>query len=565
MVQREVASETNPGRPSNAAANDAVDPVQLEVIRAALVAAAEEMSVAIWRTSRSTVVREMLDYSTQIFDGRGRAVAQAARIPVHLNSMSTCLDRIVAEFIPLSDWADGDVILTNDPYCGGQHLPDFVAFKPVFADGVRIGIAATIVHHIDVGGGAAGSYFPGAREVYQEGLRIPPCKVVEGGRLNQAVIGIIRQNSREPEQIGGDFASQLAAMEIGARALRRIAARYGRKTLGVAMEALLDRSDKAMRAMLRDLPDGTYRFTDYVDDDGVTNERLTVSCAVTIEGDRCLVDFAGSSPQAAGPVNCTVNMTASAVYCALAMLADGRVMANSGAYRAIEVQAPLGSVVAARAPAPVANRMATGHRIVTTVLGALAQPAADRVPAAYYGVSYVQTLSLPDLETGAPRVYFEIEVGGWGGHPDQDGADAFSAGFHNSSSTPVELNEAYFPITFMEYSLIPDSGGKGRHRGGAGLRRAYRLEAAEGRLSGNFERFKVPPYGLAGGSAGRPGRFFVESSNAIEMLPSKLANYHVKRGDVIVLETAGGGGFGDPRERNAGDLEADVASGYATN
>ncbi|MCA8927987.1 MAG: hydantoinase B/oxoprolinase family protein [Alphaproteobacteria bacterium] len=546
-------------------ASATVDPVQLEIIRNALVAAAEEMSVTIWRTSRSTVVREMLDYSTQVFDGKGRAVAQAARIPVHLNSMSVCLDRIVRDFLPLEDWNDGDVILTNDPYCGGQHLPDFVAFKPVFADGVRVGIAATIVHHIDVGGGAAGSYFPQAREVYHEGLRIPPCKVVEAGKLNTAVVAIIRQNSREPDQIGGDFASQLAAMEIGAQGLRKLARRYGADGLQAAMDALQDQSDRTMRAMLRDLPDGTYRFTDYVDDDGISNEPLRLECAVTIAGDTAEVDFSGSSPQAVGPVNCTLNMTASGIYCAFAMLADGKVMANSGAYRAIAIRAEEGTVVSARAPAPVANRMATGHRVVTTVLGALAQAAPDRVPAAYYGVSYVQTLSTPDPATGAPRVYFEIEIGGWGGHPEQDGADAFSAGFHNSSATPVELNEAYFPLTFTEYSLIPDSGGAGKHRGGTGLRRAYRLDApTSGWLSGNFERFTVPPYGLAGGEPGRPGRFYLVRDGKEQALPSKIANQEVRPGDVVVLETAGGGGFGNPVERDDGARARDVAGGYVS-
>lgn len=542
-----------------------VDPVQLEIIRNALVAAAEEMSVTIWRTSRSTVVREMLDYSTQVFDAEGRAVAQAARIPVHLNSMSVCLDRIVRDFIPLEEWNEGDVILTNDPYCGGQHLPDFVAFKPVFVDGVRVGIAATIVHHIDVGGGAAGSYYSQAREVYHEGLRIPPCKVMEGGRLNDAVVAIIRQNSREPEQIGGDFASQLAAMEIGTQALRKLARRYGAEGLQAAMAELQDQSDRTMRAMLQDLPDGTYRFTDYVDDDGIIDEPLKLQCAVTVKGDTAAVDFTGSSPQAVGPVNCTLNMTASGIYCAFAMLADGKVMANSGAYRAISITAPEGTVVSARPPAPVANRMATGHRVVTTVLGALAQAAPDRVPAAYYGVSYVQTLSTPDPKTGAPRVYFEIEIGGWGAHPQQDGADAFSAGFHNSSSTPVELNEAYFPLTFTEYSLIPDSGGAGKHRGGTGLRRAYRVDAPDGGwLSGNFERFKVPPYGLAGGEAGRPGRFYVVRNGEERPLPSKVANQQVQQGDVVVLETAGGGGFGDPGARNTMARRNDVTGGYVS-
>jgi len=542
----------------------AVDPIQLEIIRNALVAAAEEMSVTIWRTSRSTVVREMLDFSTQIFDGAGRSVAQAARIPVHLNSMSTCFDRIVADFIPLEQWDEGDVIMTNDPYCGGQHLPDFVAFKPVFAGGRRIGIAATIVHHIDVGGGAAGSYFPDAREVYHEGLRIPPCKVVEAGKTNRSVIDIIRQNSREPDQIGGDFASQLAAMEIGAAALRKLSVRYGTDVLQAAMHALLDQSDRSMRALLASLADGTYRFTDYVDDDGIVDEPLKLECAVTIRADTAHVDFAGSSPQALGPVNCTLAMTASGIYGALAMLADGSVMANSGAYRAISLTAPEGSVVNALAPAPVANRMATGHRVFTTVLGALHGAAPDRVPAAYYGVSYVQTLATPDPKTGRPRVYFEIEIGGWGGHPTQDGADALSAGFHNSAATPVELNEAYFPLTFTDYSLIPDSGGKGEYRGGTGLRRAYRIETAEGRLSGNFERFKVPPYGLAGGAPGRTGRFYLVRGGKLMPLPSKLANHTVYQGDEVVLETAGGGGFGDPAKRAGEAHRRDLAGGYVT-
>ena len=219
--------------------------------------------------------------------------------------------------------------------------------------------------------------------------------------------------------------------------------------------------------------------------------------------------------------------------------------------------------MALQPPAPVANRMATGHRVVTTVLGALAQAAPDRVPAAYYGVSYVQTLSTRDPKTGAPRVYFEIEIGGWGAHPQQDGADAFSAGFHNSAATPVELNEAYFPLTFTEYSLIPDSGGAGKHRGGTGLRRAYRVDApAGGWLSGNFERFKVPPYGLSGGEAGRPGRFYVVRDGAEQTLPSKIANHQVQRGDVVVLETAGGGGFGDPAARDADARARDLLGGY---
>lgn len=544
-----------------------IDPIRLEVIRNALVAASEEMNISIWRTARSTVVRETLDYSTAIFDGDGQAVAQSTRIPVHLNSMSVCLEEIVANWIPLDEWAEGDVILTNDPYAGGQHLPDFVAFKPIYADGdagrERVGVAAAIVHHVDVGGGAPGSYFAGATEVHQEGLRLPPMKLIEAGRRNDAVLGVIRRNSREPEKIAGDVAAQLAALDVGARAVLRLVGRYGPATVRAAMAAVLDQSEAAMRAAIAAMPDGTYAFEDFVDDDGQAAEGLKVRATVSVRGDRATVDLSGSAPQAAGPVNCTLNMAKSGVYCALLMASGGDVMANTGAYRPIEIVATPGTIVSANPPAPVANRMATGHRIVTTVLGALAAAIPDRIPAAYYGVSYVAALSAPDAE-GERRVYFEIEVGGWGAHPDADGASGFSAGFHNLANSPMEMCESLFPVVFTHYGLIPDSGGPGQRRGGLGLAREWRLEADWGVLSGNFDRFKYPPYGLAGGGDGALGRFFMTRDGAVTALPSKISGVQLKRGDKVRLDTSGGGGWGDPSARDAADLAADLDAGYVT-
>lgn len=542
-----------------------VDPVRLEVIRNALIAGAEEMNVSIWRTARSTVVRETLDYSTALFDGAGRAVAQSTRIPVHLNSMSVCLEDIIAGPIPIEQWHDGDVILTNDPYAGGQHLSDFVAFKPIFVDGQRVAIAAAIVHHVDVGGGAPGSYYAKATEVYHEGLRLPPLKLVEGGRTNTAVIDIVRRNSREPDKIAGDVHAQLACLDVGAAAIGRIAARYGHDTLAAAMGAILDQSETAMRATLTGLPDGTYAFRDFVDDDGQEAIDLDVVASVQITGDRCVVDLSDSADQAPGPVNCTLNMSKSAVYCALLSLADGAVMANSGAYRPIDVICRDGSIANCTAPAPVANRMATGHRIVTTVLGALAKAAPERIPAAYYGVSYVMALQAPDpLVAGEARVYFEVEVGGWGGHPKQDGANGFSCGFHNLANSPIEMCEVLFPITFTEYGFIADSGGDGRHRGGLGLAREWRLDADWGLVSGSFERFRHGPYGLAGGAPGRPGRFSRISDAKTEALPSKISGVRLTAGDRIRLETSGGGGWGDPGERPAAARDADRAAGYVS-
>ena len=540
-----------------------IDPVTQEVIRNALIAGAEEMNASIWRTARSTVVRETLDYSTALFDGQGRAVAQSTRIPIHLNSMSVCLEDIIAGPLPLDDWQDGDVILTNDPYAGGQHLPDFVAFKPVFEGDRRVAIAASIVHHVDVGGGAPGSYFAAATQVHQEGLALPPLKLVEAGRMNQAVEAIIRRNSREPDKIGGDVHAQLACLEVGAAAIRRMVSRYGADRLEAAMDAILDQSEVAMRAVLAALPDGTWTFRDIVDDDGQQAVDLDVIAAVTVKGDGCTVNLSESAEQVPGPVNCTLNMAKSGVYCALLSLADGAVMANSGAYRPIEVIARPGTIANCRMPAPVANRMATGHRIVTAVLGALAQAAPDRVPAAYYGVSYVMTLHAPDpLIPDEARVYFEVEVGGWGGHPTGDGADGFSCGFHNLANSPVEMCEQLFPITFTQYAFIPGSGGDGQYRGGLGLAREWRLDADWGTVSGNFERFRHGPYGLTGGEAGRRGRFLHIRDGAEQALPSKISNVALARGDRIRLETSGGGGWGDPANRDPAARERDALLGF---
>lgn len=552
---------------------DAIDPVRLEVIRNALLAGAEEMNISIWRTARSTVVRETLDYSTALFDGKGNAIAQSTRIPVHLNSMSTCLEDVVANHIPLSEWQDGDVIMTNDPYCGGQHLPDFVLFQPIFhspagtngdeTQAQCVAIAAAIVHHIDVSGGAAGSYFAGAREVFHEGLRIPPIKIVQAGQQNQPVIDIIRQNSREPVKIGGDLQAQLASLTVGSRAVKRLIERYDANTVALAMDHILLQSELAMRETISAIPDGVYTFTDYVDDDGQSAKDLAITASVTIAGDHCTADLSESADQAPGPVNCTLNMARSGVYCALLSVAEGRAMANSGAYRPVTVLSREGSIVNCSSPAPVANRMATGHRVVTTILGALASAIPDRIPAAYYGVSYVAALSSPDRTVANERrVYFEIEVGGWGANPTSDGADGFSAGFHNLANSPIEMCESIFPIVFTEYGFITNSGGDGEFRGGLGLAREWQLDEEWGVLSGNFERFTHAPYGLHGGEPGSKGKFLHIKKDQITELPSKISGLELERGDRVRLETSGGGGWGKPKDRDPQARAADELGGY---
>ncbi len=538
-----------------------ISPIRVEIIRNALVAAAEEMSLTIWRTSRSTVVREILDYSTAVFDAEGRNIAQSARIPVHLNSMAACLERLLADFIPLENWNEGDIVVTNDPYSGGQHLPDIQTFRPVFHEGRRVAIIGTLCHHVDVGGGAPGSYYADAREIFQEGIRIPPLKLADRGVLNQPILDLVLHNVRQPDETRGDLNAQIAALGIGARAVERVAARYGRDDLKAAMTEILDGSSRLMRAAIAGLPDGRGHFVELVDDDGQTEGPIRLEVTVVKSGDRITVDFTGSSPQVQGPVNNTPAMTCSAVYYALIAALGQDIPANSGCYEPIDVILPKGSVVNAEFPAPVTGRMVVNHRIAVAVFGALGQLVPDRIPAAYYAISYVYALST--LEAGGRRrVYFDIEVGGWGGHKRGDGASALSCGLHNNTNAPIEMVEARYPVTFERYGLVPDSGGAGARRGGLGLVRSFRLEAASGTFSTNFERFKHPPHGVDGGLPGSLSRTTItRADGTAEALSSKVSGVMIAAGDTITIETSGGGGWGDPATRPRDLIEHDLAEG----
>lgn len=541
-----------------------IDLVRLEVIRNSLIAACEEMSITIWRTSRSTVVREILDFSTAVFDGQGRNIAQAARIPVHLNSMSDCLRTILDRCIPLERWDDGDVVITNDPYHGGQHLSDIQTFRPVFVDGVRVAIVGTLCHHVDVGGGAPGSYYAGATEIFQEGIRIPPLKLVERGLTNAAVLEMLLLNVRQPDETRGDLNAQVAALGVGERATAKIAVKYGTGVLSAAMTAILEGSERMMRAALAKWPDGTVSHEELVDDDGHSDEPIRIRVTAVKAGETLSLDFAGSSPQVRGPVNNTPAMTCSAVYYALLAAMGGDIPANSGCYRPVAVLLPEGSVVRAEFPAPVAGRMTVNHRIAICVFGALANLLPDRIPASYYAVSYVYALSA--VGAGRKRlVYFDVEVGGWGGHVGGDGASALSCGLHNVANAPVEMVEAKYPVTFLRYGLIPDSGGAGRHRGGLGLVREWRLDAEEGTLSASFERFRYPPQGVSGGRPGSLSRTTLTQANGtVVALRSKVSGVRLGVGDLVKIETSGGGGHGDPRTRDRSSLARDVDEGYVT-
>lgn len=541
-----------------------IDPIELEVIANALTAAAAEMDVTMWRTSRSTIVREMLDYSTAIFDADGFNVAQSARIPQHLNSMSYCLRSVVEQFIPPDDWSDGDVVITNDPYCGGQHLPDVVAFRPVFHQGRRVAIVGTLCHHLDVGGMSPGSYAAGATEIYQEGLRIPPVKLFERGVRNEALWRLIGQNVRQPAVVLGDMQSQIASLGVGAQAVGRLAGKYGPDVLAAACRQLLDASEAAMRDCIRRMPDGTYTFEDFLDDDGIDKSRpVRIHAVVEIAGDRMIVDLSQSSPEVSGPINATLGSTSSAVYFAAVAAADRPILPNAGCYRPIEIIAPPGLIVSARHPAPVAHRIAPCHVLLNVLFGALAQAVPARMPAAAYGVSYVCAFQTR-MSDGARKVLVEIEVGGCGAHPDGDGTSAHSFGMHNNAAIPIEMIESDTPVSIIAYGLRPDSGGEGRNRGGLGLIRAWRIDADEATFTAQMDRFKFRPFGLAGGGSGAAGRLTLYRGTDRIVLDAKVSNMRLQRGDVVRLETSGGGGHGEAASRDPAAQSRDHARGYVS-
>lgn len=532
-----------------------MDPVTLAVIGHGLVAAAEQMAVSVERSARSQVVREMLDYSTAIFDPRGRIVAQSAQIPIHLNSMSHSLRALLARF-PLEQMQPGDVYGTNDPYAGGQHLPDLQTFAPVFVDDVCVALTGILMHHLDVGGRAAASYGADVTEIYQEGFRVPPLRLAEKGVVYETFLALFGANIRVPEKTLGDFSSQIAALTLGGKDIERVAHRYGADTVVRAMGLIIEASERRMRSALAQVPEGVYRAEDVVDGDGIDNDPVTVKVAVERVGDELIVDFTGSSPQTRGPINCPIAPTESSVYFAVTAMLDPGIPPDEGSYRPVRVIAPEGTVVNPRHPAPVVGRNVVAHRVGTVVMTALGKALPERAIAPYYGSSNVFVVSAYSAQ-GKANVHIEIEVGGWGARAWSDGPDCLSAGIHNLANNPIELVENDFPLRMLRYGRRPDSGGPGRYRGGLGLERSFEvLEDCE--LSTQLDRVIYPAPGLDGGHAGAGAQVWVERDGARQELASKIVSHRLRAGDRVTVLTQGGGGFGDPRERERAAIRRDV-------
>ena len=495
------------------------DPTKLEIFKNLFHSVAEEMGAALRRSAFSPNIKERRDYSCAVFDGAGEVLAMGDHMPVHLGSMPMS----VAAAIAALELGPGDIALLNDPYAGGTHLPDLTMVMPVFLPGLRAPMfyVANRAHHADVGGAQAGSMGL-AREVYQEGLRIPPVRLMEGGRLCRDVLSLILANVRTAREREGDLTAQIAACRIGQRRLAEIVAKYGRREVAQYGRHLLDYSAAMMQATLREIPNGRYRGEDFLDDDGISPEPLRIAVAVRIRGERAEVDFSGSSPQCAGSVNAVAAIAYSAVFYVLRCLLDEQVPATSGLMRPIRVIAPEGTIVNARPPAAVAGgNVETSQRMVDALLLALARAIPSRIPAASQGTMNNLTLGGADPRRGGePFAYYETIAGGMGARPGKDGSSGIHTHMTNSLNTPIEVLEHAYPVRVHRYALRRGSGGAGRYRGGEGIIREIELltDCQVGLLC---DRRRFAPYGLAGGKPGAKGKNLLIAGGRRRELASK--------------------------------------------
>lgn len=534
------------------------DPIRLELIKNALGSIVDEMVLTVVRIAYSSIMKDTMDLSSAFCDRQGRMIAQGLSVPLHLGSFPDAMAAVRKAFGDTLD-AD-DVVILNDPYHGGMHLPDIFMFKPVFVDGRHLGYAVIVAHHNDVGGRVPGSSAADSTEIFQEGIRIPPIRLYRQGRLNDAVMQMLLLNVRVPDTVAGDLDAQLAACRIAERGLRELAHRHGVRELEDAFEQLLDYSERIARRTIQDLPDGTYTFVDHLDDDGVqAGQPVRIQLALTISGDHLKADFTGSAPQVRGAINATYSFTCSAVYFAVRSIIAGDVPNNAGFFRPIEVVAPLGTVLNPRMPGACAARGVTGFRVIDAMFGALSRVIPDRVRAAGEGGTTSYSLASRD-DNGAFGLFREAVMGAWGAGNSWDGVDGVANPAANISNAPVELIEHQAPVLVERYALAPDTGGAGRMRGGLAVERQFRLRAHQATLQLRSDRRQHPPHGIAGGHPGAGSGTWVSADDGWRLMPTKFIQA-LTHGQQVRHVTAGGGGFGDPRQRDPHAVLQDVRNG----
>ena len=544
-----------------------LNPIDLEIVTEGLISIVREMRQTIFRTAHSPVIADAQDFSCALFNADGEMVAQGRDMPGHVIAMPASVKEIFADY--RDEFRPGDIYLVNDPYRGGSHLNDVTLISPVFVDGELFLFPCVRMHWADIGGMTPGSVSGKATEILQEGLRVPPIRLVDAGQPNIAATRILFANVRMADERQGDLESSIAACHTAQRRLRELVDRYGRDLILGCVEANMDRTERRLRDQIRDLPDGTYHYEDYLDlyTDGEYDAAL-VRCALTITGDQLVADFRGSSPQVAAVVNSSLAMTTAGVFIAVKSALDPGGLVNHGAFRPLTVHTDPGTVVHVTYPAPANAHSEVRKRVISAVMAALSQVAPDLIAADQFGTTFQNLIGGIDERTGQPYLYYDYPAGGNGGFLGSDGPSAMNPVDLGDISTiqSVERLETEIPILVEACELRTGSGGAGRHRGGLGARRATRLLATSGAYSVQTDRTTVAPYGLSTGAPGAPTATYLRrTGRRIDFdTPGKVAGHRMREGDVLVMESAGGGGWGDPLTRDPDLVAADVAAGYLT-
>jgi N-methylhydantoinase B len=518
-----------------------VNPILMQVFKNRFASICDEMGVTLNRTGFSPNIKERRDFSCAIFDAAGDMIAQAAHIPVHLGSMPLS----VKAAIDGCSFEPGDMVMLNNPFQGGTHLPDITIVAPVFSGGAKPAFyVANRAHHADVGGMTSGS-MPLATSIFQEGIIIPPLKILEGGAVDRKILDFLKTNVRTPGEREGDFAAQFMANFTGIRRTLELLQKYGLDTVNFYAASLKDYAERVMRATIEAIPDGHYQFTDVLDGDGIETEEIAIRLKMRVAGSHVSLDFSDSDPQVAGSVNAVRAITVSAVLYVFRSLIREDIPTNAGCLRPIEVITKPGTIVDAQFPAAVAGgNVETSQRLVDVLLGALSPALPDLVPAASQGTMNNLTIGGVDPHTGNPFAYYETLAGGTGATTGSPGESAVHSHMTNTLNTPIEALEFAYPFQVTEYSIRQGSGGQGRFAGGDGLVREIRL-LSKAEVTVLSERRTHAPYGLAGGEPGQPGQNLLVRNGETQIMPGKFS-VRLEKGDLVRLETPGGGGYGLP-------------------
>lgn len=539
-----------------------IDPITTEIIHSRLQSIADETFIALARSAYSTNIKERFDHSTAVVDAAGRLIVQAQRaLPIHLGSMIGLVGAILDRY-GLDAVAEGDLYVSNDPYsAGGTHLPDVSVAMPVFSDGQLLGFVCNIAHHADIGGMHPGSMSSGMTEIYQEGLRIPLMRLMTAGKLHEEVLTLFVANARIEDERRGDYLGQIAAARLGVRRVTELVEVHTARQVALAFEDLITRTRTRLCASIARLPRGCYSYTDILDGDGSGAVDVPIKATVEAFADRIRIDFTGTGTQMPGNFNVPFNATRAAACFAVKAILDPHIPNNAGMLEVVDVFAPPGTLTNPVFPAAVANRSQTCQRLIDAIFGCFAQMIPEQAVAASNGATTTVVLTGED-DRKQRYIYLEALGGGVGGRFAKDGKDGVQANITNSSNLPIEAIEAEYPLLVEAYELIEDSGGAGRTRGGLGIRRVLRPRGESFSFSGTGERFRHAPWGIYGGGPAQPGRFALrQDDGSITALDGKVNHVLVRRGEALIVETPGGGGFGPPTERDPAALAEDAASG----